>query len=91
MNKDENKKPSIFDIASLFAVLGILGNTILLIMFQNTWTYEEVEMFEKTPKSNFDIIMQYNPIFAIVYVSCGAVLLLDMIYRLIRYTKDRLL
>lgn len=91
MNKDENKKAIIFDIASLFAVLGILGNTINLIIFQNTWSYEEVEIFEKTPKSTFDTIIQYNPIFAIVYVSCGAVLLLNVIYRLIRYAKDRLL
>lgn len=61
-----------------------LLNEQTLIIFQNTWTYEELPIlkFEPTPKSSYLTIIQHNPIFAIIYILCGLVLLMCAIYRL---------
>ena len=69
MAKKQDKN-FLFKICELLATIGILGNTLILIIFQNTWTYEELT------------IIQHNPIFAIIYILCGLVLLMCAIYRL---------
>ena len=77
----------VINIFELLATIGILGNTIILIIFRNTWTYEEISLLDFSPiqKSSYLTIIQYNPIFAIVYIFCGMVLLLCGVYRLIQY------
>ena len=52
MAKKQDKN-FLFKICELLATIGILGNTLILIIFQNTWTYEELPIlkFEPTPKS----------------------------------------
>lgn len=79
----------VINIFELLATIGILGNTIILIIFRNTWTYEEISLLDFSPiqKSSYLTIIQYNPIFAIVYIFCGMVLLLRGVYRLIQYIK----
>ncbi len=69
----------------LFKICELLArNTLILIIFQNTWTYEEFPIlkFEPTPKSSYLTIIPHNPIFAIIYILCGLVLLMCAIYRL---------
>lgn len=68
MAKKQDKN-FLFKICELLATIGILGNTLILIIFQNTWTYEELPIlkFEPTPKSSYLTIIQHNPIFAIIY------------------------
>lgn len=82
MAKKQDKN-FLFKICELLATIGILGNTLILIIFQNTWTYEELPIlkFEPTPKSSYLTIIQHNPIFAIIYILCGLVLLMCAIYR----------
>ena len=77
MAKKQDKN-FLFKICELLATIGILGNTLILIIFQNTWTYEELP----TPKSSYLTIIQHNPIFVIIYILCGLVLLMCAIYRL---------
>lgn len=79
----------VINIFELLATIGILGNTIILIIFRNTWTYEEISLLDFSPiqKSSYLTIIQYNPIFAIVYIFCGMVLLRRGVYRLIQYIK----
>lgn len=87
--QDEN---FLFKICELLAIIGILGNTLILIIFQNTWTYEELPIlkkFEPTPKSSYLTIIQHNPIFAIIYILCGLVLLMCAIYRLLRRIQGK--
>lgn len=88
MTKKQDKK-NLFIICELVATIGLLGNTIILIIFRNTLTYEEVSFldFSPTPKSSYLTIIQHNPIFAIVYIFCGMVLLLCGVYRLIKHIK----
>lgn len=89
MTKKQDKK-YLFKICELLAAIGLLGNTIILIIFRNTLTYEEVPFgdFSPTPKSSYLTIIQYNPIFGIVYIFCGMVLLLCGVYRLIKHIKN---
>ena len=84
MAKKQDKN-FLFKICELLATIGILGNTLILIIFQNTWTYEKLPIlkFEPTPKSSYLTIIQHNPIFAIIYILCGLVLLMCAIYRLL--------
>lgn len=79
-------KKYLFKICELLAAIGLLGNTLILMIFRNTWTYEKIPIleFKPTPKSSYLTIMQYNPIFTIVYILCGMVLLLCGVYRLIK-------
>ena len=35
----------LFKIFELLATIGVLGNTLILIIFQNTWPYEELPIF----------------------------------------------
>ncbi len=88
MTKKQEKK-YLFKICELLATIGLLGNTIILIIFRNTWTYEEISLLDFLPiqKSSYLTIIQYNPIFAIVYIFCSMVLLLCGVYRLIQYIK----
>lgn len=88
MAKKQDKN-FLFKICELLATIGILGNTLILIIFQNTLTYEEVPFwdFSPTPKSSYLTIIQHNPIFGIVYIFCGMVLLLCGVYRLIKHIK----
>lgn len=83
MTKKQDKN-FLFKICELLATIGILGNTLILIIFQNTWTYEKLPIlkFEPTPKSSYLTIIQHNPIFVIIYILCGLVLLMCAIYRL---------
>lgn len=89
MTKKQDKK-YLFQICELLSTIGLLGNTIILIIFRNTWTYEEVSFlnFSPTPKSSYLTIIQHNPIFAIMYAFCGMVLLLCGVYRLIKHIKN---
>ena len=77
MAKKQDKN-FLFKICELLATIGILGNTLILIIFQNTWTYEKLPIlkFEPTPKSSYLTIIQHNPIFVIIYILCGLVLLM---------------
>lgn len=72
----------LFKIFELLATIGIIGNTLILIIFQNTWTYEELPIlkFEPIQKSSFLTIIKHNPIFAIVYILCDLILLMCVIY-----------
>ena len=90
MAKKQDKN-FLFKICELLANIGILENTLILIIFQNTWTYEELPIlkFEPTPKSSYLTIIQYNPIFAIIYILCGLVLLMCAIYRLSEYRERK--
>lgn len=90
MAKKQDKN-FLFKICELLATIGILGNTLILIIFQNTWTYEELPIlkFEPTPKSSYLTIIQHNPIFAIIYILCGLVLLMCAIYRLSKRIRER--
>lgn len=83
MAKKQDKN-FLFKICELLATIGILGNTLILTIFQNTWTYEELPIlkFKPTPKSSYLTIIQHNPIFVIIYILCGLVLLMCAIYRL---------
>ena len=76
----------LFKIFEILATIGVLGNTLILIIFQNTWTYEELPIlkFEPIQKSSYLTIIQHNPIFAIIYILCGLILLMCVIYRLSR-------
>lgn len=88
MTKKQDKK-YLFKICELLAVIGLLGNTIILIIFRNTWSYEEISLLDFSPiqKSSYLTIIQHNPIFAIVYIFCGIVLLLCGVYRLIKHIE----
>lgn len=85
----KQEKNYLLKIYELLATIGLLGNTIILIIFRNTWTYEEISLFDFSPiqKSSYLTIIQHNPIFAILYIFCGMVLLLCGVYRLIQYIK----
>lgn len=89
MTKKQDKK-YLFKICELLAAIGLLGNTIILIIFRNTLSYEEVSLwdFSPIPKSSYLTIIQHNPIFGIVYIFCGMVLLLCGVYRLIKHIKN---
>ena len=86
MNITPNEKTNIIE---LLATIVLLVNTFILIIFQNTITYEKVTLFEITPKSSYLTIMQHNPIFGIIYMTCGVILLICAIDRLIKYTKSK--
>lgn len=88
MTKKQDKK-YLFKICELLTSIGLIGNTIILMIIRNTWTYEEVSYLEftPTPKSSYLTIIQYNPVFAIVYFVCGMGLLLCGVYRLIGHIK----
>lgn len=90
MTKKQDKK-YLFQICELLSTIGLLGNTIILIIFRNAWTYEEVSFlnFSPTPKSSYLTIIQHNPIFAIMYAFYGMVLLLCEVYRLIKHIVKR--
>ena len=85
MNITPNEKTNIIE---LLATIVLLVNTFILIIFQNTITYEKVTLFEITPKSSYLTIMQHNPIFGIIYMTCGVILLICAIDRLIKYTNS---
>ena len=82
-------KNNLFKICELLEAIGLLGNTIVLVIFRNTWTYEESPIwdFSPTPKSSYLTIIQQNPVFAIIYIVCGMLLLLCGTYRLIKRIK----
>ena len=44
MAKKQDKN-FLFKICELLATIGILGNTLILIIFQNTWTYVNVKSY----------------------------------------------
>ena len=90
MAKKQNKN-FLFKICELLATIGILGNTFILNIFQNTWTYEKLHIlkFEPTPKSSYLTIIQHNPIFVIIYILCGLDLLMCAIYRLLRRIQGK--
>ena len=85
--KNEKTNIGMCQVIELLAANVLLLNTLILIIFQNTITYEKVTLFEKPPKSSYLTIMQYNPIFGIIYMTCGVILLICAIDRLIKYTK----
>lgn len=89
MNITPNEKTNISmcQIIELLATIVLLVNTFILIIFQNTITYEKVTLFEITPKSSYLTIIQHNPIFTIVFMTCGVILLICAIDRLIKYKK----
>ena len=51
MAKKQDKN-FLFKICELLATIGILGNTLILIIFQNTWTYEAVSYTHLTLPTN---------------------------------------
>lgn len=75
-------------LASL-SVLGIVINSLFLATFQNTISYEQVPMFEPTPKSSCLTIMQHQPSFAIVYIICFTVLLCSGMCILVEHIKKK--
>lgn len=81
----------LFKILELLATIGVLGNTLILIIFQKTWTYEELPIlkFEPIQKSSYLTIIQHNSIFAIIYILCGLILLMCAIYRLSRRIQGK--
>ena len=87
MNKNsipkKNDRKYITEICESLSAIGLFGNTVVLIVFRNIWTYEEFREF----RSSYLTIMQYNPIFAIIYILCGGILLLCGINKLVNYVN----
>lgn len=87
MPKTKSSRKYITEICELLSATGLFVNTTVLIVFRNIWTYEEPRDFRATPKSSYLTIMQYNPIFAIIYILCGGILLLCGINKLVNYVN----
>ena len=84
---DKRQKKYFLRVCEAFSMIGIIGNTIILITLRNTVTYEELPIgeFAPTPKSNYLTILHYNPVFTYVYIVCGLIILLCELYRLFGY------
>lgn len=91
MIKKQRKRNYLLELIEFLAAIGILGNTVILMLFRNTWTYEELSIgeFAPTPKSSFFTIMHYNPVFTYIYIACGLIILLCGLYRLIKYIGSK--
>lgn len=81
MPKTKSSRKYITEICELLSAIGLFVNTTVLIVFRNIWTYEEF------PKSSYLTIMQHNPIFAIIYILCGGILLFCGINKLVNYVN----
>lgn len=89
MHKTKNDRKYMTEIYELLSAIGLFGNTAVLVVFRNIWTYEELPEwdFRPTPKSSYLTIMQYNPIFAIIYILCGGILLFCGMNKLVNYVN----
>lgn len=75
-------------ICKYLSVIGILVNTVSLVIFRNTISYEKISLGSPTQKSNYLTIIQHNPIFAMIYVVCVTVLVLCELYELFTFNKN---
>ena len=72
----------ILTIAESICSIGLLVTYIMLLMLQNTISYEEVSTFEKTQKSNLFAIMEHNHILGYLFVVFGVILAIVTAIRL---------
>jgi hypothetical protein len=70
--------------------LGLLGIYTILLMLQNTISYEEVSAFEKTPKSTLFVIMEHNHILGYLSVIFGVLLAIATIIKLLHLRKQEI-
>ena len=75
-------------ICKYLSVIGILVNTVSLVIFRNTISYEKISLCSPTQKSNYLTIIQHNPIFGMIYVVCVTVLVLCELYELCTFNKN---
>lgn len=75
-------------ICKYLSVIGILVNTVSLVIFRNTISYEKISLGSPTQKSNYLTIIQHNPIFGMIYVVCVTVLVLCELYELFTFNKN---
>ena len=89
MFKMKSGRKSIFDICEVLSAGILIGNTVILMIFQNVLSYEKIPLLDAqaVSKSSYIVIMQHNPAFAIIYAICGTTMLFCGIYRLVKYIK----
>lgn len=75
-------------ICKYLSVIGILVNTVSLVIFRNTISYEKISLGSPTQKSNYLTIIQHNSIFGMIYVVCVTVLVLCELYELFTFNKN---
>lgn len=76
------------NITELIVSITILVNTLVLLLIQNTISYELQDTFEPAQKSSVITIMQHNPVIGCVYLICGTILICSGIYRLHRFLRS---
>lgn len=76
-------------ICKYLSVIGILVNTVSLVIFRNTISYEKILLGSPIQKSNYLTIIQHNPIFGMIYVVCVTVLVLCELYQLFTSNKKQ--
>lgn len=76
------------NITELIVSITILVNTLVLLLMQNTISYELQDTFEPVQKSSVITIMQHNPVIGYVYLICGVILICSGIYRLHRFLRS---
>jgi len=74
-------------ICKYLSVIGILVNTVSLVIFRNTISYEKISLGSPTQKSNYLTIIQHNPMFGMIYVVCVTVLILCELYEVFISTR----
>lgn len=78
------------NLMELLASVGILGNTFILLVIQNTISYEVqfVKTIEPMQKSSIYTVLQHNSLLEYVYLICGTILICSGIYRLHRFLRS---
>lgn len=84
----EKRLELIIGIIEMIATIGLGVNTIILLIIQNTWTYEESSNFEPTPKSDIFTIIYYNPFIRVVYLVGSILMVSCVIYRVLRFSNN---
>ena len=79
----------ILTITESICSIGLLVTYIMLLMLQNTISYEEVSIFEKTSKSNLFVIMENNHILGYLFVTFGVILAIVTVIRLYNAGKKK--
>ncbi len=75
-------------ICKYLSVIGILVNTVNLLILRNTISYEKISLGSPTQKSNYLTIIQHNPMFGMIYVVCVTILVLCELYELFTFNKN---
>ena len=75
-------------ICKYLSVIGILVNTVNLLILRNTISYEKISLGSPTQKSNYLTIIQHNPMFGMIYVVCVTILVLCELYELFTFNRN---